>query len=444
MKNIFTAVRGWVVVAAVLILQGCAALPDDVYVKSFAKTESGCYVGKKPDFFSKITWSGECVNGLATGKGTFIAYKKDKPTEIAERYDGLMSRGMFDGKGTFTYGNRVEYGTFVDAYHNSSNRGKFYGRLFVDRKLSRDGEFDSNNRLENGRVFFNTGHYVQGIFDVNAKNFNYGTGEGIKSGKRYPPAEFKSDCADASDTKLTAIQKQELDDECLYGKTLIEKPPIGGYFQGKVYNSIAALEKAQAEYAIAKAERDRIEAAEAAERARVQAIADAERARVQAIADAERYRIQQIENAKQARYNQLRQPCTDARNEASSLTDPRLEELKAEAIGLSGAALVVALSRKNKYDTNNLQRELNANVENTRRQEAIFAQNKERARARAETICQRAEQAVNNQRNQDAQAEANERLALEKNRKVAEYKKASEARARTNTDDPKVFGGRGG
>ncbi len=51
---------------------------------------------------------------------------------------------------------------------------------------------------------------------------------------------------------------------------------------------------------------------------------------------------------------------------------------------------------------------------------------------------------MNNQRNQDAQAEANERLIEEENRKVAEYKRASEARARTNTDDPKVFGGRGG
>ena len=384
----------------IIILSGCASLPSDEYLKSFAKTESGCYIGKKPDAFSKIAWTGECVNGLASGKGTYIAYKKDKPTEIAERYDGLMSRGMFDGKGAYTIGNRVKYGTFVDAYHSSSNSGKFYGRLFIDRKLSREGEFDSNTRLENGLVFFNTGHYVEGIFDVNAKSVNYGTGEGIKSGKRYPPAEFKSDCADASDPKLTAFQKQELDDKCLYDKTLIQKPAIGGYFEGKVYSSMGELNNAKADFAIAKVERERIEEAQAVERARVQAIEDAERARIQAIADAERYRLQQIENVKQARYSQLRQPCTDARSEAASLQDPELESLKITVTTLSVGAIAMAFE-KNKDRVARYKRELEKAADDLKRQERIFEQAKSRANANADTACQRAELAVANQKSQD-------------------------------------------
>ncbi len=387
-------------------MSGCASTLDGRYSEIAYKSEEGCHFIQyrrswMEENISKIKWSGACVDGLMSGKGSLVLYSKQNPAEIKETYFGMMSKGTFDGFGKHTNGKIVKFGTFVDAVHHSSNKGKFYGRRFVDYELKQDGEFNDLGNLEIGKHFFGSHGYIDGEYIKDRKSTGILNGNGVALGVRYPQANFKIQCADISNPKLTAIEKQELDDKCKYGQELIENAPIGWYFQGKPYDTIAAYSKAQSEYVAAKAERERIEAAEAAERARVQAIADAERARVQAIADAERYRLQQIENAKQARYNQLRQPCTDARNEASSLTDPRLEELKAEAIGLSSAALVVALSRKNKYDTNNLQRELNANVENTRRQEAIFAQNKERARARAETICQRTEQAVLNQKNQD-------------------------------------------
>jgi hypothetical protein len=448
MRNILSKL---LTITTIITLSGCASTLDGRYSEIAYKSEEGCHFIQyrrswMEENISKIKWSGACVDGLMSGKGNLILYSKQNPTEIRETYFGMMSKGTFDGFGKHTNGKIIKFGTFVDAVHHSSNKGKFYGRRFVDDELKQDGEFNDLGNLEIGKHFFSSHGYIDGRYIKGRKSTGILSGEGVAMGIRYPQANFKIQCVDTTNPKLTAIEKQELDDKCRYGQELIEKSPIGWYFQGKPYDTIAAHSKAQSDYAAAKAERERKEAAEAAERARVQAIAEAERARVQAIADAERYRLQQIENAKQARYNQLRQPCNDARNEVSSLTDSRLEELEAEAIGLSGAALVAAFSKKGKYDTDSLRRKLEANEENTRRQKAIFAQRKSQANARADSVCNRAEQAVNNQRNQDAQAEANERLVEEKNRKVAEYKKASEARARTNTDDPKVFGGgaRGG
>jgi hypothetical protein len=280
-----------------MVLQGCANVPQsdepsEVYVKSFTKTDSGCYVGMRPGFYSKITWTGECYKGLAFGKGVYTAYKKANPAEIEVKYEGMMSRGSFDGYGKHTSGDKVRIGTFYDSYHESSNRGKFIGREFIKGQLEYEGEFTPENHLVKGKVFFSANGYIDGEYLIGRAEINLITGKGVVSGKRYPESEFKSVC-DAStsvDPKLTPTQKQEYEDKCLYGKVLIEKPPIGGYFQGKAYNSMAALNQAQNDFAKAKAERERIEAIAEAERARVQAVADAERARVRAVAEAERVR----------------------------------------------------------------------------------------------------------------------------------------------------------
>lgn len=438
-KKVLNAVLG---VGVVLGLAGCATLPDDVYVKTFTKTESGCYVAYMPETYSKVTWTGACEKGLATGKGSLVLFKKDNPALMHERYDGMMNRGTKDGDGIQMYSNVIRIGNFVDSYHQSNNRGKFFGRLYIDRKLIRDGEFDSNQDFVKGKQILTLGYVIDGIFDASAKKIDYSTGEGIISGRLYPKAEFTPSCTPSTDPKLTAIQKQELDDQCLFSQTLIAKPPIGGYFNGKVYDNMAALDKAESDYAAAKSERERIQAAQAAERARIEAIAAAERARVQAIADAERNRLQQIENAKQARYDQLRQPCTNARNEVASITNPELQRLMSEGFGLSAALLVAAVNKNYRNQYSDLQRKVEANKNAISRQENILRQTKASASSRADSICQRAEQAVNNQRNQDNQAAENERQAAERDRKVAEYKRASVERDRTKTDDPKVFGGR--
>jgi hypothetical protein len=164
--------------------------------------------------------------------------------------------------------------------------------MFINGKLEYEGEFTAEKQLVKGKVFFSSNGYIDGEYVTGRDEVNITTGKGVVSGNRYPEAEFKSVCdvSASVDSKLTPTQKQEYEDKCLYGKVLIEKPPIGGYFQGKAYNSMAALNQAQNDFAKAKAERERIEAIAEAERARVQAVVDAERARERAIAEAERVR----------------------------------------------------------------------------------------------------------------------------------------------------------
>ena len=77
-----------------------------------------------------FSWSGECVNGYASGSGTEILYQNGKETE---RYEGQIKMGKFNGRGTFTYG------------PNSPWAGDKYEGEFVDGKRNGKGTYTYAN-----------------------------------------------------------------------------------------------------------------------------------------------------------------------------------------------------------------------------------------------------------------------------------------------------------
>jgi len=129
--------------------------------KWFADKNTGCKVWSYSSYTGTVTWSGQCVNGIAQGKGTvqwyrdnavlaeqikgyvgevkmdrYVGEMKDGKRhgkgkhiwgkevqndngnivyEIGEIYEGDFVVGNFTGKGKYTYGNRVYEGDFVDA-----------------------------------------------------------------------------------------------------------------------------------------------------------------------------------------------------------------------------------------------------------------------------------------------------------------------------------------
>lgn len=87
--------RLWVpVVAALAAIPAFAQNPPTGWV---ADPKTGCKIlDAAPDPDEKITWSGDCVGGMAEGNGTLQFFIGDMP---AVRYEGDMRNGRADGHG---------------------------------------------------------------------------------------------------------------------------------------------------------------------------------------------------------------------------------------------------------------------------------------------------------------------------------------------------------
>jgi len=73
----------------------------------WTRTDEGCFVwNPKPGTDEAVSWSGKCVDGLASGSGTRQWRSGGKP---GSRYTGTMLYGKEDGTGTLTYANGDHY-----------------------------------------------------------------------------------------------------------------------------------------------------------------------------------------------------------------------------------------------------------------------------------------------------------------------------------------------
>ncbi len=126
-------------VSVVLFSMPVAAQDQHASLQSswIADRKTGCRVNDpEPVPDEAISWSGNCANGLAQGRGVLQWYRGGKPTggryegeyrdgfmnghgvatfESGNRYDGEWKNGQRDGRGVFTWanGNRFE-GQWVD------------------------------------------------------------------------------------------------------------------------------------------------------------------------------------------------------------------------------------------------------------------------------------------------------------------------------------------
>jgi hypothetical protein len=103
-----------------------------------------------------ISWSGECVDGYASGSGTIIWYENGKETD---QYKGEMRKGKCTGKGTYIWANGDKYeGDYVDGKfngkgtHTGASGGKYQGD-FVNNKPSGEGTLTNPNGTRCTGVF---------------------------------------------------------------------------------------------------------------------------------------------------------------------------------------------------------------------------------------------------------------------------------------------------
>ena len=130
---------------AIVLLLGClcgsARAKSDAPPMAFVQASNvPCKVGRpnvKPG--EVVNWSGQCADGLATGRGTAQWFEKGKPTL---RFDGSFSQGLLEGKGKMA-------GADGDSYEGDYKGGLRHGHgVYVSGAGERfDGEYLNNRRM---------------------------------------------------------------------------------------------------------------------------------------------------------------------------------------------------------------------------------------------------------------------------------------------------------
>ena len=111
-------------------------------------------------------WSGDCVDGKATGKGILTWRDRSK---IVETYDGLLVAGKREGKGLYKWRDGRTYdGDWVDGKRRGKGSqkwpsGRTYSGDWVDGRMHGEGKF----RFTDGNTY--TGDFVNDIREGEGK-----------------------------------------------------------------------------------------------------------------------------------------------------------------------------------------------------------------------------------------------------------------------------------
>ena len=106
-------VQAVIAIAAIVFASQAVAQPQKPKPDWITTTNQPCKVwNPEPQPDESVTWSGECKDGFATGKGVLRWTENGKPEE---EFDGEMRNGKANGHGVLTTpdGGRME-GVWVD------------------------------------------------------------------------------------------------------------------------------------------------------------------------------------------------------------------------------------------------------------------------------------------------------------------------------------------
>jgi hypothetical protein len=151
-----------------------------------ADTRTGCRVwNADPRPAESVTWSGDCVDGLATGRGTAQWFTNGRPTD---RYEGEYRAGQENGSGTFAWANG-------ERYEGEWRNGERAGRgVYVWPNGDRyEGEWRDGLRAGRGVYAWRTGDRYEGEWLDDAPT---GVGTYAGPGRR---AAHPADAQSASD-----------------------------------------------------------------------------------------------------------------------------------------------------------------------------------------------------------------------------------------------------
>jgi hypothetical protein len=187
-----------------LLLAAALAVPlvGPVSCASHAPTSSGRWVrtldggclvwDPLPQPEETITWSGACVEGKASGRGTEVSRYRVDGTRKEERYTGDMLGGRLHGHGTLLYDNGDRY---EGEYAQSKRVGRgTYTHANGDRY---EGEFTNDRRTGRGTFTYHQGGRYEGDF-VNGLFEGAGTFT-FPDGSRYE-GRFKNGMANGPGT----------------------------------------------------------------------------------------------------------------------------------------------------------------------------------------------------------------------------------------------------
>lgn len=135
----------------------CLCLPCPLLAEWFNDPETGCAVwGEHSQPIVTVSWSGECVDGKASGKGVMEVFIDNIPFS---RYEGDYKEGKVDGYGVLTTPGESRY----------------------------EGEFKGNNMHGHGVVISTDGKRLEGNYlnGVPHGAFTLTTPEGASTGMEF-------------------------------------------------------------------------------------------------------------------------------------------------------------------------------------------------------------------------------------------------------------------
>ena len=138
-----------------------ACLPALSAAGSWQDTVEGCQVwNDTPETNETLSWSGECIDGKANGKGTLVFTHDHEGQPRSSRYVGEVEAGLING-----------YGTFYDADGNryqgiwSAGRPNGYGTRLGSNGHRYEGYFKDGLPHGTGIYYWANGDRYEGRFE---------------------------------------------------------------------------------------------------------------------------------------------------------------------------------------------------------------------------------------------------------------------------------------
>ncbi len=136
------------------------SISTETYITS---TDSHCKVHNPyPQPNETVTWSGQCVNGFANGKGTVQWYQNGKKTDV---FVGNFYNGKMHGKGKVVYANG---GFYEGDYFNGNLHGK--GKMTWENGITYQGDWKNGKTHGKGKLILPNGDIFEGNFINNKIN----------------------------------------------------------------------------------------------------------------------------------------------------------------------------------------------------------------------------------------------------------------------------------